>query len=82
MIVHKVSLVAPMAFALCQGDPLSPLLFVIVMEALNRMLSRAMVGVIYQNSREIQNATPWKYPTLFLQMLRLLRVMQITTKSI
>jgi hypothetical protein len=29
---------------LCQEDPLSPLLFVIVMEALNRMLSRLMVG--------------------------------------
>jgi hypothetical protein len=55
-------------YGLCQRDPLSPLLFVIVMEAFSMMLSRAMAsGYLPGFWVDIQNKAPWKYPTL-LQM--------------
>jgi len=49
-----------------QGDPLSSFLFMNVMEALNRMLSRAMVGGYLSGfSADIENAAPLEISHLF-----------------
>lgn len=67
---------------LSRGPSLTSLLFVIVMEALNRMLSRAMVGGYLSEFQGDPKCYPLEISHLIFAMIRLLRVMQITTKSI
>jgi hypothetical protein len=63
-----------------QGDPLSHLFLVIVIEAFSRILSKAMVGDYLSGFRvSIQNAAPLEI-SYFLQMIRLLCVMQVVIK--
>jgi len=58
---------------LLQGDPLSPLLFVIVMDILIKMFSRPTVGGYCLGFRVcINNITPWKYPTFCSQTIHLI----------
>jgi hypothetical protein len=79
-VVGRVSLVALGAFA--KRDSLSPILFVIVMEAFSRMLSRALASNYLSKFRvDIQNVAPLEISHPFANDT-FYYVMQIEIKSI